>query len=833
MVLGTPIVLNLVPSGARAVAHVNEVDQGAELQFAIYNGNTAYNVPEGVTATIRGTKGDGFGYTAAAAVTVGSNIITVTLDEQMTAVAGVNNVFELVLANSNGFRAGTSNFILDVERAALNENTVVSDSDLAYAEQVLNDLQSVQAVNTQVQQNKAGLAAEISNRQTAVSAEASARQAADNTLQSNINAEASARATEDASLQSQINQLIAPSGSAPSAAEVENARIGSDGTVYPTLGDAIRTQNSLLKSQIDTSARYGDYLYVAIENGSFSSSGLTTGATNRIRTNLIPFKTGDKIFIENGSLQHACGIWEGGVSSSSIRRNDDNFSSSDETINCTYDGYIVVVFRFSNNANISPSDFDGLVKNNYRTFLTEEFSKKLDKESPNLISSQLNRLYPVSGVTTGTYLTMSTKDGQPIGLNPDQTNIEFYDSNKNFIDRYGFPSSASSRTIGPLSETFSDTAYIAIAHCAPRVPIMLNKGQSALPYEPYYDPIDKISDDLYAVSKEVENITNVKDHEHDLAIVDALDHHVNGNGNPTKNALTLLWCTDIHAEAERTQRMIDLINSWSDTLDIAINTGDTTDKLQTDGLTWYDSIVSQSDIPILNTVGNHDAWTDLYGTLASQSAVYNMVIAPVAAQTEIVQPQDASTDGLCYYYKDVNGIRIIVLDCMYWNSAELTWFASVLDSAVQSSKPVIACVHYPFANTYRTLLDSIWNTGVLNNSGNVVPIDAAEAVQTFITSGGTFLCWLQGHSHADRIVDLESYGHQLCLQATSFTNRETLVYKVPDVRAYNYDALTVLTVDTTDKILKVYRIGANINGSGQKYNLFAYNYDNHSIVCDW
>lgn len=270
MVLGTPIVLNLIPSGARAVAHVNEVDQGAELQFAIYNGNTAYNVPEGVTATIRGTKGDGFGYTAAAAVTVGSNIITVTLDEQMTAVAGVNNVFELVLANSNGFRAGTSNFILDVERAALNENTVVSDSDLAYAEQVLNDLQSVQAVNTQVQQNKAGLAAEISNRQAAVSAEASARQsadqilqqninaeatarqAADNTLQSNINAEASTRATTDASLQSQIDQLIAPSGEAPSAAEVENARIGSDGTVYPTLGDAIRTQNSLLKSQIDT-----------------------------------------------------------------------------------------------------------------------------------------------------------------------------------------------------------------------------------------------------------------------------------------------------------------------------------------------------------------------------------------------------------------------------------------------------------------------------------------------------------------------------------------------------------------------------------------------------
>lgn len=43
-------------------------------------------------------------------------------------------------------------------------------------------------------------------------------------------------------MQSQINQIVAPSGKAPSGAEVQNARIGADGVTYDTLGTAIRTQ---------------------------------------------------------------------------------------------------------------------------------------------------------------------------------------------------------------------------------------------------------------------------------------------------------------------------------------------------------------------------------------------------------------------------------------------------------------------------------------------------------------------------------------------------------------------------------------------------------------
>ena len=221
MVLGGITNINLVPGGSHPAVYVNEVDAGCELCFRVYNGPLPYYVPEGVTVTIRGTKGDGKGYAAGAASTVGRNLITVTLTEQMTAVAGNGNVFELVFSDSNGTRIGSGNFVLVVEKAALSGDTKISDSDIAYAEQVLNKLQSVDAVNTQVQQNKSNLATETATR-----------------------------ASADTNLQAQIDQIIAPSGEAPSAAEIINARIGYDSTVYNTLGEAIRTQVDDLHTDI-------------------------------------------------------------------------------------------------------------------------------------------------------------------------------------------------------------------------------------------------------------------------------------------------------------------------------------------------------------------------------------------------------------------------------------------------------------------------------------------------------------------------------------------------------------------------------------------------------
>lgn len=258
--------LGLRPGGVPLVLHTSQYDQGWMVTFTLYNGSDLYVIPEGVSGTIRCLRPDGTAYAEAVTVNCGASTVVASIGEQINIVAG-RATCEIVLVDSSENRIGTANFYVEVEKAPIDDDAQITQESLAYAEQVLDELQSVAAYHvrltqaeTDIDSLESGLAAEIANRANAVSAEAAARQAADNTLQSNINSEASTRATQDASLQSQIDQLVAPSGSAPSAAEVENARIGANGITYDTLGNAIRGQVTELSSAINLLTDDGEVL---------------------------------------------------------------------------------------------------------------------------------------------------------------------------------------------------------------------------------------------------------------------------------------------------------------------------------------------------------------------------------------------------------------------------------------------------------------------------------------------------------------------------------------------------------------------------------------------
>lgn len=104
----------------------------------------------------------------------------------------------------------------------------------------------------------------------------------------------------------------------------------------------------------------GYILGSVVSNGTFYGDGrLSTDQMNRIRTNFIQFKAYDKITIKNGSLQHVVGMWNGIPSVSTNKRNDNAWNGAEETIIPDYDGYIAIVFRKSDNSNITIDDFDG------------------------------------------------------------------------------------------------------------------------------------------------------------------------------------------------------------------------------------------------------------------------------------------------------------------------------------------------------------------------------------------------------------------------------------------------------------------------------------------
>lgn len=157
------VTIDLNPSYKKIPAvYVSQLDNNLrELAITLQDGGVNYNVASsGYDVYIEGTKPDmhGFSYDVTdIGGTVAGSVITVPMQTQMTCVKGMVST-EIVL-KSGSDRIGSANFFLVVERAGLDEDTDVSETDIpAYidgaqraaeaAEQAKDD--AVEAKNTAV-----------------------------------------------------------------------------------------------------------------------------------------------------------------------------------------------------------------------------------------------------------------------------------------------------------------------------------------------------------------------------------------------------------------------------------------------------------------------------------------------------------------------------------------------------------------------------------------------------------------------------------------------------------------------------------------------------------
>ena len=119
--------LNLIPDSEAVVVKVNQYDDGTgRIKAHLYLNDTAYTPASGATVRIEGTKPDkhGFSYTAS----ISGNTVTANLTTQMTAVAGRTRA-QIIVEEPSG-KTGTFAFWLDVQAAALADDTDVSDTEL-------------------------------------------------------------------------------------------------------------------------------------------------------------------------------------------------------------------------------------------------------------------------------------------------------------------------------------------------------------------------------------------------------------------------------------------------------------------------------------------------------------------------------------------------------------------------------------------------------------------------------------------------------------------------------------------------------------------------------
>ena len=194
--------LDMRPGGIAPVVHVSQYDNDINaLIFDLYYGTSVWNVPSGASVLINGLKPDDHGFSYAS-VSASGNSVTCNLTTQMTAVAG-EVMCELRVRNGAGTQIiGSANFILDVEEAALTDDTIISDTMIPLIEQAVEIASNLDGYITQTQENaelaQAAAEAAASSAESAAVADANVQDLYDSIEDAKAAANAAAEAAEDA-----------------------------------------------------------------------------------------------------------------------------------------------------------------------------------------------------------------------------------------------------------------------------------------------------------------------------------------------------------------------------------------------------------------------------------------------------------------------------------------------------------------------------------------------------------------------------------------------------------------------------------------------------------
>lgn len=226
--------LDLIPQGVPPIVHVSQYDKGQTWNIHLFENGVVFPVPSGTSAAVQGTKPDNTGFQYPAVISVGDNVVTFTVEQQMTVLGGQFEC-ELVLVNGEN-QVATINFILDVEPATLDDDTVISETELPLIEQAAELGAVINGYATQIHADAqtastAATAATSAAESTAADA-ATATQAADDAQASQTAAATSASnaATSETNAAASATAAASSEANAAESAAEAQAAIATDMT---------------------------------------------------------------------------------------------------------------------------------------------------------------------------------------------------------------------------------------------------------------------------------------------------------------------------------------------------------------------------------------------------------------------------------------------------------------------------------------------------------------------------------------------------------------------------------------------------------------------------
>jgi len=338
--------------------------------------------------------------------------------------------------------------------------------------------------------------------------------------------------------------------------------------------------------------------------------------------------------------------------------------------------------------------------------------------------------------------------------------------------------------------------------------------------------------------------------------------------------------SDSHGDTVRLQNAVDLLNGC-EAIDGMIHLGDAlTSNYNTTEPAAFAEIVNTSSKPVLAVLGNHDSRN--YKT--TQCTIEQAVTAYQKSTTLGSIYEDR---GYAYYDFDNYKIRIIMLnDFDYPNDLDgdnnykyygaetmflqeqVDWFVDTLENTPNDYTVIIAS-HYTEPSTFdgtkiplredaqdvsglhygstgymgdtivgdivhafteKTTLSKSY-TYTLPGSVTGVTVDADFSART----NSLFACYICGHTHRQSIGKNTAYTDQVvyindtsCLYAgnnssTMWPSYWSLLARNP--KGKTQDVLTVLCIDTANKMINLVRVGADKNMYGDDSSFINYSYD--------
>lgn len=304
------------------------------------------------------------------------------------------------------------------------------------------------------------------------------------------------------------------------------------------------------------------------------------------------------------------------------------------------------------------------------------------------------------------------------------------------------------------------------------------------------------------------------------------------------SGITFVHASDMHAMPKLWDRMVEYVNYYSDKISFIVHTGDYCGGSQK---VYADMYMGKKCLrPIYNCVGNHDCFGggEVWG-LAEKSTAHKLLFNHTEDWNAVFFDCEYSMS----YYKDIDGIRLIVLDDYYDIWETRAWLRGILREALEKGLHVITAQHEPtgyindtFRSRYQTYRDcnaefrryELERTRYdYDHRGRVL---YGDVIEEFISLGGNYVINLAGHDHVDEFGLNDRGILNIVVENGTSWDGISDISRVPGERSE--DCFNVMSVDTEKHEFTVVRIGANTDKSGRTKQMMVFDYQNKRILTE-